>query len=111
MFYAKACESEVTPRPAINVDFADAGDYEGHVRLMGIGRASGENRAVEAAKTRSRVRCWSFHEPRHTFAITGSGNLGMHEVGKAKLLPATSGAKVIFAQWLMIIWKMKSESR
>jgi len=88
----------------INVDFADVRaimQNQGSA-LMGIGRASGENRAVEAAKAAiaSPLLELSIDGARGIlFTITGSETLGMQEVSEAAKVitgSADENAKVIF---------------
>ncbi|MEK7189918.1 MAG: cell division protein FtsZ [Patescibacteria group bacterium] len=97
--------SEVITTPGlINVDFADVRSImrDTGSALMGIGRASGENRAVEAAKAAiaSPLLDLSIEGAKGIlFTITGSSSLGMHEVAEAaKVITgnADPGAKVIF---------------
>ncbi len=97
--------SEVITVPGIvNVDFADVRavmNYTG-AALMGIGRASGENRAVEAAKqaTSSPLLEVSIDGAKGIlFMITGGSTLSLHEVNEAaKIITASAdqNAKVIF---------------
>ncbi|MDD4901788.1 MAG: cell division protein FtsZ [Patescibacteria group bacterium] len=88
----------------INVDFADvrAVMQNAGSALMGIGQASGENRAIEAAKAaiNSTLLDMSIDGARGiVFTITGGTNLGMNEVSEAaKVITASadSEAKIIF---------------
>lgn len=88
----------------INVDFADVRAImrDTGSALMGIGRGSGENRAVDAAKAAiaSPLLDLSINGAKGIlFTIAGSNNLGMHEVSEAaKVITgnADPGAKVIF---------------
>ena len=88
----------------INVDFADVRAIMSSTgsALMGIGRASGENRAVEAAKAAiaSPLLEVSIDGAKGIlFTITGGPNLSMHEVSEAaKVITANAdaNAKVIF---------------
>jgi cell division protein FtsZ len=88
----------------INVDFADvkAIMQDAGSALMGIGRASGENRAVEAAKQAiaSPLLELSVDGAKGIlFTITGGKDLGMHEVAEAAKVITSSAdedAKVIF---------------
>ena len=88
----------------INVDFADVKTImkEAGTALMGIGRASGEARAVDAAKAaiQSPLLETSIDGARGIlFSVTGSPDLGMIEVSEAgKIITQTadSDAKVIF---------------
>jgi cell division protein FtsZ len=88
----------------INVDFADVKaimESSGSA-LMGIGRATGENRAVEAAKQAiaSPLLEVSIDGAKGIlFTITGGTDLGMHEVAEAAKVitgSADEDAKVIF---------------
>lgn len=88
----------------INVDFADVRaimNCTGNA-LMGIGRATGENRAIEAAKAAiaSPLLEVSIDGARGIlFTITSGPNLSMHEVSEAaKVITANAdaNAKVIF---------------
>ena len=88
----------------INVDFADVKaimENSGSA-LMGIGKASGENRAVDAAKQAiaSPLLELSIDGAKGIlFTITGGSNLGMHEVAEAAKVitgSADEDAKVIF---------------
>lgn len=97
--------SEVITTPGlINVDFADvrAIMQDTGSALMGIGRGSGENRAIEAAKAAiaSPLLDLSIEGARGIlFTVTGGSNLGMHEVAEAaKLITGTAdeNAKVIW---------------
>ncbi len=94
----------ITVPGLINVDFADVRaimDNTG-TALMGIGRATGENRAVEAAKgaISSPLLEVAIDGARGIlFTVTGGSKLGMHEVSEAaKLITANAAdnAKVIF---------------
>ncbi len=72
----------------INLDFADVRRImnEAGPALMAIGRASGENRAVEAARAAitSPLLDISIHGARGVlFNITGSSNLSLHELNMA----------------------------
>ncbi len=88
----------------INVDFADVkAIMEGTgSALMGLGRATGENRAVEAAKAAvsSPLLELSIDGAKGIlFTITGSQGLGMHEVAEAAKIVTGSAdpeAKIIF---------------
>ncbi len=88
----------------INVDYADVKaimESSGSA-LMGIGRASGENRAVEAAKQAiaSPLLELSIDGAKGIlFTISGGSDLGMHEVAEAAKIitgSADEDAKVIF---------------
>jgi len=97
--------SEIITTPGlINVDFADVKAImlnQGSA-LMGIGRATGENRAIEAAKAAiaSPLLEVSVEGARGIlFTVTGGANMGMHEVSEAaKIITASAdpNAKVIF---------------
>lgn len=88
----------------INVDYADVKaimENSGSA-LMGIGRSSGENRAVESAKQAiaSPLLELSIDGAKGIlFTITGGADLGMHEVAEAAKIITSSAdedAKVIF---------------
>ncbi len=110
--------SELITTPGlINVDFADVKAVmknQGSA-LMGIGVASGEGRAEVAARAAisSPFLDISIDGARGIlFTITGSANLGMHEVAEAAKLitnSADSGAKIIFGA--VIDKDMKDEVR
>jgi cell division protein FtsZ len=99
----------------INVDFADvrAVMQNAGSALMGIGQASGENRAIEAAKAaiNSTLLDMSIDGARGiVFTITGGANLGMTEVSEAaKVITASADpeAKIIFGA--VIDEKLKDE--
>ncbi|EKD46307.1 MAG: hypothetical protein ACD_68C00042G0005, partial [uncultured bacterium] len=88
----------------VNVDFADVKAIMQGTgsALMGIGSASGENRAQEAAKLAidSPLLELSIHGAKGVlFNITGSGDMGMHEIDEAARVITESidpNAKVIF---------------
>lgn len=94
----------ITVPGLINVDFADVKAIlkDSGSALMGIGRGTGENRAVEAAKAAiaSPLLEVSIDGARGIlFIVTGGTNLGMHEVAEAaKIITGSSdsNAKVIF---------------
>jgi cell division protein FtsZ len=94
----------ITVPGLINVDFADVRTimYGQGSALMGIGQASGDNRATEAAKQAisSPLLEVSIEGARGIlFTITGGSSLSMHEVAEAaKMITASAdeGAKVIF---------------
>ncbi len=94
----------ITVPGLINVDFADvkAVMKEAGSALMGMGRASGENRAVEAAKAaiNSPLLEVSIDGAKGIlFIVAGSSNLGMHEVSEAAQIitsKADPSAKIIF---------------
>jgi cell division protein FtsZ len=88
----------------INVDFADVKAImkDAGSAMMGIGEASGEKRAEEAAKAAisSPLLELSIDGARGIlFTVTGGTNLGMHEVAEAAKIITSSAdpdAKVIF---------------
>ena len=94
----------ITTPGIINVDFADVKAIMQGTgsALMGIGIASGENRAVEAAKAaiESPLLELSIDGARGIlFTITGGKDLGMYEVNEAaKIITAAASpdAKIIF---------------
>lgn len=94
----------ITVPGLINVDFADVKAIMENTgsALMGIGHASGENRAVEAAKQAiaSPLLELSIDGARGIlFTITGGRDLSMHEVAEAAKIitgSADEDAKVIF---------------
>jgi len=97
--------SELITLPGlINVDFADVRAIMENAgsALMGIGKAGGENRAVEAAKQAiaSPLLEVSIDGARGIlFTITGGSDLSMHEVAEAAKMitgSADEDAKVIF---------------
>jgi len=97
--------SEVISVPGeINVDFADAKAIMSGSgsALMGIGRGSGENRAIDAAKAAidSPLLEMSIDGARGIlFTITGSSDLGMYEINEAAKIitgAADDDAKIIF---------------
>lgn len=97
--------SELVTIPGlINVDFADVKSImkDQGTALMGIGQASGENRAVEAAKAAvsSPLLELSMEGAKGVlFIVSGGTDLSMHEVNEAaKVITAAadSNAKVIF---------------
>ncbi|MFA6428846.1 MAG: cell division protein FtsZ [Candidatus Buchananbacteria bacterium] len=97
--------SELITMPGlINVDFADvAAIMQGAgTALMGIGRAKGDNRALEAAKAAvaSPLLEISIDGAKGIlFTIAGSSDMSMHEVNEAARIiteNADGGAKIIF---------------
>jgi cell division protein FtsZ len=94
----------ITVPGLINVDFADVKTImsDAGSALMGIGRSSGENRAIEAAKeaVSSPLLDVSIDGAKGIlFTITGGPSLGMHEVGEAAKIITSSAdpdAKIIF---------------
>ena len=97
--------SEVITTPSlINVDFADVRAImsDAGTALMGMGKGTGENRAIEAAKNAiaSPLLDISIDGAKGIlFMISGGIDLGMHEVNEAAKIitgSAEDGAKVIF---------------
>lgn len=94
----------ITVPGLINVDFADVKTImeNAGTALMGIGRGSGENRAVDAAKAAidSPLLELSIDGAKGVlFTITGGPDLGMYEVNEAARIITASAdpnAKVIF---------------
>lgn len=94
----------ITMHGLINVDFADVKAIMADTgsALMGIGKASGENRAVEAAKMAisSPLLELSIDGAKGIlFTVAGNSSLGMHEVNEAAKVitsSADSDAKIIF---------------
>ncbi len=94
----------ITVPGLINVDFADVRAImnDTGTALMGIGKASGENRAVEAAKnaiSSPLLEVAIDGAKGILFTITGGAKLGMHEVSEAAKVitgSADENAKVIF---------------
>lgn len=94
----------ITVPGLINVDFADVKSVmaDAGSALMGIGRATGENRAVDAAKAAidSPLLEMDIEGARGIlFTIAGGSNLGMYEVNEAARViteSADPNAKVIF---------------
>jgi len=108
--------SEVISIPGeINVDFNDARTIMGGAgsALMGIGRGSGENRAIDAAKAAidSPLLEMSIEGARGIlFTVTGSSDLGMYEINEASKIitgAADDDAKIIFGA--VIDEEMKDE--
>jgi cell division protein FtsZ len=105
----------ITVPGLINVDFADVKAVMANAgsALMGIGQASGENKAVDAAKSAitSPMLEMSIEGARGIlFTITGGVNLGMNDVNEAaKIITASAedDAKIIFGT--CIDPKMKDE--
>lgn len=105
----------ITAPGLINVDFADVKAVMANAgsALMGIGQASGENKAVDAAKAAitSPMLEMSIEGARGIlFTITGGVNLGMNDVNEAaKIITASAEdeAKIIFGA--CIDSKMKDE--
>lgn len=97
--------SEIITVPGlINADFADVKTIMSHggSAFMGIGRASGDNRAIDAAKEAiaSPLLEISIDGARGIlFTITGGANLSMHEVNEAAKIitgSADPNAKIKF---------------
>jgi len=94
----------ITVPGLINVDFADVKAVMANAgsALMGIGQASGENKAIEAAKAaiNSPLLEMSIEGARGIlFTIIGGPNLTMHEVNEAAKVITSSAdedAKIIF---------------
>lgn len=94
----------ITEHGMVNVDFADVRAIvsDAGSALMGIGRATGENRAVEAARAAidSPLLEVSIDGAKGIlFNVTGGKDLGMHEVEEAARViteHADQNAKVIF---------------
>jgi len=94
----------ITVPGLINVDFADVKSImeNAGTALMGIGRGSGENRAVDAAKAAidSPLLELSIEGAKGIlFTVTGGPDLGMYEVNEAARIITASAdpnAKVIF---------------
>ncbi len=105
----------ITVPGLINVDFADVKAVMANAgsALMGIGQASGENKAIEAAKIaiNSPLLEMSIEGARGIlFTITGGTDLGMNEVNEAaKIITASADedAKIIFGACIDV--KMKDE--
>lgn len=94
----------ITVPGVINADFADVKAVMSNAgsALMGIGQASGENKAIEAAKAaiNSNLLDMSIDGARGiVFTITGGPDLGMNEVSDAAKVitsAADEDAKIIF---------------
>src|SRR6056297_3576975 len=94
----------ITVPGIINADFADVKAVMSNAgsALMGIGQSSGENKAVEAAKSaiNSKLLDMSIEGARGiVFTITGGSGLGMNEVNEAAKVitsAADEEAKIIF---------------
>lgn len=105
----------ITVPGIINADFADVKAVMSNAgsALMGIGQASGENKAIEAAKAaiNSPLLDMSIEGARGVvFTITGGPSLGMNEVNEAaKVITASADedAKIIFGA--VIDEKLKDE--
>lgn len=100
----KGISEMITVPGLINVDFADVKSvmYDAGSALMGIGEATGENRAIEAAKAAidSPLLEQSIEGARGIlFTVTGGPDLGMNEVNEAAKVITNSvdpNAKIIF---------------
>lgn len=98
----------ITNPGLINVDFADVKSVmeDAGSALMGIGKATGENRAVEAAKAAidSPLLEMSIEGAKGIlFTIAGGSNLGMYEVNEAaRVITETADptARIIFGSVL-----------
>jgi len=110
------CISEIiTVSGLINVDFADVKSVMQNAgsALMGIGQATGENKAIEAAKAaiNSPLLEMSIEGARGVlFTIAGSKDLTMHEVNEAaKVITSSTNedARVIFG--VVIDERLKEE--
>lgn len=110
--------AELITQPGyVNVDFADVKSImqNAGTALMGIGRASGEDRAVNAAKAAvtSPLLETSIDGARGVlFVVTGGPDLAMHEVSEAAKIVTSSAdenARVIFGT--VIDENMKDEIR
>jgi cell division protein FtsZ len=107
----------ITVPGIINADFADVKAVMSNAgsALMGIGQATGENKAIEAAKAaiNSPLLDMSIEGARGVvFTITGGPSLGMNEVNEAaKVITASADedAKIIFGA--VINDKLKDEIR
>lgn len=105
----------ITVPGIINADFADVKAVMSNAgsALMGIGTASGENRAIEAAKAaiNSNLLDMSIDGARGiVFTVTGGSDLSMNEVSEAAKVitsAADEDAKIIFGA--VIDEKMKDE--
>ncbi len=105
----------ITVPGIINADFADVKAVMSNAgsALMGIGQASGENKAVEAAKDaiNSNLLDMSIDGARGiVFTITGGTDLGMEEVSEAAKVitsAADDDAKIIFGA--VVNEKMKDQ--
>jgi cell division protein FtsZ len=94
----------ITVHGDINVDYADVKAImsDAGSALMGIGKGTGENRAVDAAKQaiESPLLDVSINGAKGIlFVVTGGPDLGIHEVAEAAKIitgSADSNAKVIF---------------
>lgn len=100
----KGISEMITVPGLINVDFADVRSimYDAGSALMGIGEATGENRAIEAAKKSidSPLLELSIEGARGIlFTVSGGQDLGMAEVNEAAKVitnAADPNAKIIF---------------
>ncbi len=100
----KGVSEMITVPGLINVDFADVKSvmFDAGSALMGIGEATGENRAIEAAKAAidSPLLELSIEGARGIlFTVAGGPDLGMNEVNEAAKVitsAADPNAKIIF---------------
>ena len=93
----KTCEQHLATKQSINLDFADVKTvmHGMGMALMGTGAATGENRAVEAAKRAISSRLLeegSIQGAKGVLInITGGHDLGLHEVGRVGLVHDRDG--------------------
>ena len=105
----------ITVPGLINVDFADVKAVMANAgsALMGIGQASGENKAIEAAKAAisSPLLELSIEGARGIlFTIVGGPSLGMHEVNEAaKVITSSADEDAIIIFGAVIDDKYKDE--
>ncbi len=105
----------ITRSGDVNLDFADVKAITANAgsALMGIGQATGENRAIEAAKAaiNSPLLEVSIDGARGIlFTITGGPNLSVHEVSEAAKVITSSADEDARVIWGMITdEKMKDE--
>ncbi|NCO79803.1 cell division protein FtsZ [Candidatus Falkowbacteria bacterium] len=105
----------ITVPGLINVDFADVKAVMANAgsALMGIGQASGENKAIEAAKAAisSPLLEMSIEGARGIlFTIVGGPSLGMHEVNEAaKVITSSADEDAIIIFGAVIDDKYKDE--
>ena len=105
----------ITTHGLVNADFADIKSImqDAGTAMMGIGRASGENRAQEAAKLaiNSPLLDMSLDGAKGVlFNITGGRDLGMFEIDEAAKVITKNidpDLKLNSAPWLTIPWAMK----
>lgn len=107
----------ITIPGTINADFADVKTImkDAGTALMGIGRASGENRAVEAAKTATQsplLDATIDGAKRVLFNITSGPDLGMNEVSEAaKIITQSVDAGAMIKWGTVIDESIKDEIR